>query len=492
MIGAGAGAGFASVLARRPLTVQTLPAALPSVSAAPSAAWGFRRLVSGYSGPLFRVVRASDGATLDVSAAASGEPELAAFDTFTAATTTKVSIVYDQVGANNLTQTADANRPIFTRDDAIRGKPGATMNGDGWLSVPAALTGSGQSMTTLDVAFATCGNNGGGYAQLGAGWNDNGSACILLGNGGGADTQWRMLNKSFQYTNIMALDSPQALVSVHSAASNIVHSNERTASVAATSAGTWAGGFIGRNSVPYSFIGQFFARVIYPAALAAGDVQLLKDAIYPMYDIEKAPSAQLLMPGNSIVQGTKALRNLWNNPRQAQMHFSQRVDVINAGRFGETAQTQYNNRGFYYDARRVGMRNFLHVPEPTNDIEFSVTAATAWNSYVKPFIDEAVVAGWTAADILVPTVLPRNFSGDATAKTAERNAYNALVRDNAAASGYAVVDYDAIPAMASGGGQYDDGTHPNGKVSPPLEAAGNGYGYMAKLLSDTINARLSA
>lgn len=470
---------------------------LPTVSAAPSAAWGFRRLVAGYSGPLFRVVRASDSATLDVSAAASGAPDLAAYDTFAAGTTTKIDMAYDQAGTSHLTQPTDTNRPVFAKVDAYHGHYGATFPGGAHLIIPVGLTGSGQATTTLDVAFAVCGNLGGGYAQLGQVYNDDGSIALILGNGGSSSGYMRVLNKSFLSTNMWAPSEPHALVSVHSAANNVVHMNERTATLGATSAGTWSGGFIGKNSVSYDFNGQFFGRVVYPAALSAGDVQTLKDAAYSMFGIIKNPTAQILMSGNSIVQGRSSTRQIHHFQRQALGRLSQRVELLNAGRNGEQAKYLYNFRTIYGPAQRAGMRNLLYAPEPTNDLDSADSAATCWDSWVKPWIDYCIAGGWTPADILVPTVLARNFGSATTTpaqKETERLAYNQMVRDNAATVGYTVVDHASIPAMADPNGpQYADGTHPASTTfQDGLEVSGNGYGYMAKLFADVVNARLAA
>ena len=476
--------------------------ALPSIATTPSAGWGFRRLNAAYTGPLFRAVRPSDSATRDIAQASDGTPELTGFAAWAGSEAIQVDLVYDQYGTNHLAQTTAANRPLFYAIDAVRGKMGATMSGGKRWDIPIALTGDGRATTTVDVGFAMTGNSGGGFAQLGQTYNGAGSMAILLGNGSGGNGRVRMLNTAFVATDRYPYAQPQVIASSQGA-QNVVHINDVVRTVAANSAGTWSGGTIGRVSVPYEFTGQWFSRVIYPATLGLTDVASLKAALYSMFDINPNPAVQIIWPGNSIVQGTSSVRNIWNNARQAEPAINQRVEIINIGRFGWSASGQYDERAAYYGARRTDRRNFLVTPEPTNDIEGRSAAnvagfgTTAWDTLVRPFITEAVAAGFTAIDILVPTTLPRNWTGDASlkaAKEAERIAYNTLVRDNMASLGYTVVDYAAIPAMADPlGPNYADGTHPNStNFASGLEVSGNGYGYMAKLFADVVNARLSA
>lgn len=66
-----------------------------------------RILKSGYDGPLYRVVRDSDGAVLDIFADAQGYADVRAFDEFSRGGVCRISVIYDQSGmGNDLTQAA--------------------------------------------------------------------------------------------------------------------------------------------------------------------------------------------------------------------------------------------------------------------------------------------------------------------------------------------------------------------------------------------------
>lgn len=344
---------------------------LPTVAVAPTAAWAFRRVISGYTGNLFRVVRTSDSATLDISQTSTGQPDLSTFTTWVSGTTARVDIVYDQVGSNNLTQTTASNRPSFSEGDAYRGAYGSTHDGAGtqWLTIPSALTGNGRATTTFDIAHAASSNSGQGFAQLGSVWSGAGSRCIQLFGNTGNHPRITLLNSAFNTSSAIVRAQPNVIVTAYGTSTDTVRSNGVGGTVAAGSAGTWAGGLIGRISVPYVFGGQFFCRVIYPATLNTTDIQALEAAAQQMWPITFTPDFRLVMAGNSIVQGTGAVRSLQNNPRQADAYFTKRADVINAGVFGQSASTAYAARANYSGLFSASVRSLVVCPEPTNDID---------------------------------------------------------------------------------------------------------------------------
>ena len=72
-----------------------------------------RKLYSKYDGPLYQVVRQSDGKTLDIGTIKEGYADAAAQDAFLEGTIGYISIIYDQTGHGN---------------DLIQASPG-TFNG---------------------------------------------------------------------------------------------------------------------------------------------------------------------------------------------------------------------------------------------------------------------------------------------------------------------------------------------------------------------------
>lgn len=115
-----------------------LPATTPVGSFAPYIVWGARRLMSGYTGNMFRLTNSGKTATLDVPALTQNNadqnsqlPDYSAITTWIAAncggaTTAFVDTFYDQSGAGatgtrNATQATVANMPIFDPSQLLNG-----------------------------------------------------------------------------------------------------------------------------------------------------------------------------------------------------------------------------------------------------------------------------------------------------------------------------------------------------------------------------------
>ena len=90
-----------------------------------------RLLNRAYAGPLCRVQRSSDSATLDLYPTFNGDLDRTGFTGFCTGTTCAVSIGYDQSGnGNNFTQGTTASQPVLTLSlAALNGRP-AMLFGD--------------------------------------------------------------------------------------------------------------------------------------------------------------------------------------------------------------------------------------------------------------------------------------------------------------------------------------------------------------------------
>lgn len=77
--------------------------------------WGLRAYNAASIGNnIVDIIRASDSATQTFVSVAGGGVDIASITTFLAATTGKVTRLYDQIGTNHLVQATDAARPTFT------------------------------------------------------------------------------------------------------------------------------------------------------------------------------------------------------------------------------------------------------------------------------------------------------------------------------------------------------------------------------------------
>lgn len=98
------------------------------------AAYGMRRLLSSYTGPLIRIRRDSDSAELDIPFDASGNLATATVTAFLSGANGFIVTWYDQGGnARNFGQTTAANQPSYNASAGFL-TPGIEFNGtDQWL-----------------------------------------------------------------------------------------------------------------------------------------------------------------------------------------------------------------------------------------------------------------------------------------------------------------------------------------------------------------------
>ncbi|KAF2150041.1 carbohydrate-binding module family 42 protein [Myriangium duriaei CBS 260.36] len=144
-----------------------------------------RALYSSFSGALYQVKRASDGATTDISPkSAGGVANAAAQDTFCAGTTCLISIIYDQSGnGNHLTQAQPGgfNGPDVNGADNLAAAIGApvTLNGQKAYGVFVSPGTGYRNDATKNIAKGDAAE--GMYAVLdGSHYND--ACCFDYGN----------------------------------------------------------------------------------------------------------------------------------------------------------------------------------------------------------------------------------------------------------------------------------------------------------------------
>lgn len=125
--------------------------------------WGMRRLTKSYTGPLVRLIRASDSATLDVGTATAGgcDFDAASAATFCNATTCKASIVYAQAllvkdaqsGTFDMIQGTDAARPTYVASCSL-------LNNKPCLRFAGAQTMCTAALTAATVGTDSFAHNG--------------------------------------------------------------------------------------------------------------------------------------------------------------------------------------------------------------------------------------------------------------------------------------------------------------------------------------------
>jgi lysophospholipase L1-like esterase len=103
---------------------------------------------------------------------------------------------------------------------------------------------------------------------------------------------------------------------------------------------------------------------------------------------------------------------------------------------------------------------YLIIFAGTNDIFLNSTSGAATWTLLQTYINARISAGWTAANICVVTMLPRQNT-----KESDRTTYNGLIRSNAAGMGYKVADAGADATIGCAGCEnnttyYADTIHP--------------------------------
>jgi len=144
-----------------------------------------RALFSAYTGPLYEVIRASDGEALNVSPlSAGGVANAAAQDTFCAGTTCLIKAIYDQTGrANHLTQAPPGgfNGPDVGGLDNLASAIGAPVSLNGQKAYGVFISPGTGYRNNAASGTATKDAPEGIYAVL-DGTHFNGGCCFDYGN----------------------------------------------------------------------------------------------------------------------------------------------------------------------------------------------------------------------------------------------------------------------------------------------------------------------
>ena len=464
---------------------------LPGVASSPLAVYSPYKVVSGYTGPLFQLTRVADSATLDVMPDITGAPDVSAITTFlSGATYAAVTKEYDQSGNGNDT----ASGTKLWCFNAINGVYSITHDpylpaGNQRFALPSSLTGTLNSVTRVSVqSYAT--TNSAGIGILGPTYGGS----TTLGIRAASTYQNKMgVNAGGTFKGASAARSrsqPQVTV-VSSGASNLVtYQDGVSETFTAASSNTWAGGYIGYVDATSNLGGEFYFDAIYPSSLSSGDEATLRSYLNTRFGVLTSSDTQIVWSGNSIVQGTAATFN-HNNQWYMQQALSKPVFISNQGVAGAQASTIASNVAFYTAEYNGSLaHNIMIPPEATNDIDAQSSGSivgfgtSIFNSAIVPFVQAANTAGF---DVIVPTMLPRVWVGDSTLKgqkDTEQQAYNTLVRNNAATYGYTVVDYAGLAHASnpSNTTYYADGIHPTSTL----------YAEMGNLLASVINPRIAA
>ncbi len=424
---------------------------LPTISASIAAAYATTLIVSGYAGPLFQLVRPSDGATLDVFPAANGLPDYHAVDAWASGQVPVVSIRHDQTGNGQHEQTTTtARRPSFSSFASVGGlRPvqfDTTINGSATvfpkdMAPPTTIALSRTNFGAFMVLNPRLSIYTVPYLEF-----SSGSTTQLVAFNG---TTFSVSPSSQQTSKRLRSSRIQTLGVASDAASLRVFIEGVKSTLTAYSALAMGptikeGGSI---SAGYNGFQDSFCTILLGSAPTDADMATLNAWATSAFQIPTViPTKRLVYGGSSLIygQGSTFLRN----PLQL-MALDTSWDADNMAYPGHTLATEYANRVAYefaqYDATKS--KNVLVIDAPSNDIQaqtFSSQAQaqswadTLYTNTTLPFVSSAKTAGFSG--IGVPTIIARGSFTTANFGESARQEYNSQVVAGAAANGYVAAD----------------------------------------------------
>jgi hypothetical protein len=458
----------------RTVTVNAASTYLPATATAPTGIFGLNRLVSTYSGPAVRVVRASDSAEQDIGFSGNTLDTASAL-TFQGASTLTIRTVYDQSGnANHLIQATASLRPTLYLGE---GGPSITAFSGKSLAIPATLTGDRQNVSVFEVARMPSQGVAAGIWEF----YDTGANAI--------DLALRSASSSYAMQPIYGSTSPAASpinyqgfnvanTSVYglvtTSSGTTVHRDEIAVSYPAVTSKTMAtGGQILRTT---AIDGKFdlLAWVFYPAAVSSTETTNIKNALRDIHAAALPATLGVILQGDSITFGTGTVNNR-NVASQLALTLGRSAMVRNLGIAGSQASVQTGMWDTLPTRFTVpGAPNVLRYHLGKNDITNGASASTTITSIVTTI--KAARNNGTAGLIVAVPALPDGRASWTSDQETQRLLLNAWMRsdprDDTGARLFDAIDDLAMDSvigdaatLAGGGAKditlYPDNLHPS-------------------------------
>lgn len=457
------------------------PGYLNTTPAAPYAAWGAQKLVSTYSGALFRLRRSSDGATLDVSPQTGGDfPDYAAIQTWAGTANLTVTTIYDQSGnGRNLTQANVANQPAFDLAVADGGRVPIAFDGYTRSTDTAPLNWRNKFLSTsisldrinhtiLLAGIPINSQNQSGISQtLNAGASVLGVASTGL-TVGTLSPAPRTIRNVWGYGKTSSGNQWRA-----NGSTTFQASASTTQSMDTIAIGTSNTTASSNASGAY----KLFGAVVYATGLSATDGDTVANSLLTAISAYSTFDYHVVWDGDSIMEGTGSTM-LRSAPQLVQAQLTKNFGSYTTAVHGQQVSTIYANRAARFAPIYVaGKTNVVFLEGGINDISAAgLSGANLYNNNTAPLISYLKSLGYR---VVVCTLLPFNANGNWTsAKESERLAYNALVVANSAGADY-VLDFTQNPAMGATSASSDttlyiDGLHPTSLGYQYLAGAASG------------------
>lgn len=426
---------------------------LPTVSVAPVFASGLARLVEDYEGPLTRIVRSSDSATLDVAQNDDGKVDMVAANAFRGASETVSDIAYDQSsGARHALQTTNANRPRLRSQNAWHGIQGWTHDSyvaatagtkvSKHFTLPAGVSIDRSNATVFIVAAPRANYQQSSLFEIGTTATNRLDLFTVPATAGLRSAYGTASSPTVVTGTKFTRMDPEVYVIRTNATNAKIHNGDNIDTLTKPSSGALTGGQMGGSPSlsDYGLRGEIFAMVVYPSGLSDADVLAVKASLREIFAIE-AMNDYLVFEGDSLTEGI-ADTHLFNMPRYVADALSTPVMMANSAVYGVTAATTYARRVALWDGldRTVTGKKIAVIGLGINDISAATTGANLWTNSLQPYIAYVKSRGY---DVIVSTLTPSKATGFDAAMETQRLAVNTLIRDNAAGQGYVLADYCA-------------------------------------------------
>ena len=396
----------------------------------PVAAYGTRRLTAAYAGPALGVVRATDGAALDIGFTQSGGLDEMLLSAFCALTECRVARWYDQSGhGNDATQEDAAARPAIRLSHRVGNAVSViwdyeTTGGSPprFLVLPEAVSLDSGSMGILWTGRFHNASMVSPLVELGTDedpfgfgfWDAHGDFYI---------------GDAKHVGELPGHATTTAAVGLISAGSDGVTTSYRNhlLQVGRLASATHAGGFIGKTAAFRQFaMMELSSLVLYNRPFSPGDRFYGVQALSETFAIPQQQQDTYVVDGDSMTQGIASLY-LQSYQRDMERLLPPDLVLYNAAWAGKTLDGKDGlmDRFAAFTAKLYNphaRHNVLSVLAGTNDLQNGRTGRQVFD-LMRQYAAEAHRAGFR---LVVCTVLPRqSFTPSAEA---ERQRLNALLQ----------------------------------------------------------------
>jgi len=448
------------------------PAYLPTAALTPAGVWGSQRMVGSYAGPLFRLARASDGATLDAEQVGDF-PDYDAIATWIGTSVATVTTWYDQTGnghhklAGSLGAPGAVNSPPLFNPTVKRGNVSPILFQGTPTAIAIAQAGeTAKEARTLaaDIALDSQAITYLAVVQPISSERSHGIVTFSLADFGTGKLDMQH-GKRFTYAIIGSANSASGIIP---AAPDVYGVRTSPSSVDVYSRGV--GAATARTLLPapieemttgyYASVGfmarsKYFCEVVYDGTLDDADMISVISALKTAYTIPTTYDYRWVLSGDSIEEGTGC--KFLQSPAE-KVIVTREAEIFNTAVHGKTLASRYAERASiwspYYTAAYGAGKCIITIQEGTNDLNGGATAASLYAILT----DSVAYLQGLGFRVGVMTILKNDSL--TTAEEMERQSYNDLIIANTAGAD-AVADPASDPAFSSPTDAiyYVDGVH---------------------------------